>query len=147
MTVFLRNGLIVRDRARPAAKGAAIVVALLPPGRVRICRWRGGQQHWSLPVTVGQDQLVPIDDWTEIPLTEAKRIAAAAYERQYLAHAMESAKGSVVDAARIARVDRSNFRRLLQRHGLAEVPQPTSRRRRTKAAKKPARKPARRRSR
>lgn len=122
-TMFIRTGLLVLDRRRPTLKGAAIVVG---PGRVdgqfRICRWRGGQQHWSLPITIGQEQLVPIVDWTQMPLTEAKRLAAAAYERSYLSRAMEAAKGSAADAATGAGVDRSNFRRLLQRHGLVKLP-------------------------
>ena len=131
-TMFLRAGVLVHERARPASKGIAIVVG---PGRVdgqfRICRWRGGQQHWSLPVAVGQEQLEAVADWTQIQLTEAKRLAAAAFERNYLVQAMESAKGSVVDAALLAGVDRSNFRRLLQRHGLVKLPAPQLKRRQT----------------
>jgi len=52
------------------------------------------------------------------PLTEAKRKASAAFEKRYLVAAMERAKGSVSEAARLAGLDRTNFRRLLQRHGL-----------------------------
>ena len=132
MTVFIRVGMIVHDRKRPMVKSVAIVVG---PGRVngqfRICRWRGGQQHWSLPIVIGQELLVAVADWTLMPLTEAKRLAATAFERNYLVHAMESVKGSVVDAARLAGVDRSNFRRLLQRHGLVRM-QPRPKRRRRK---------------
>ena len=139
-TMFLRIGMLVHERTRPASKGIAIVVG---PGRVdgqfRICRWRGGQQHWSLPVAVGQEQLEAVADWTQIPLTEAKRLAAAAFERNYLVQAMESAKGSVVDAAVLAGVDRSNFRRLLQRHGLVKLPAPPRPKRR-QASKKAKRK-------
>lgn len=128
MTLSIKAGLIVHDRKRPMAKSSAIVVG---PGRVngqfRICRWRGGQQHWSLPVAIGQEQLVAVADWTQMPLTEAKRLAAAAFERNYLVHAMESAQGSAVDAARAAGVDRSNFRRLLQRHGLVKIAPPPKR--------------------
>lgn len=120
--MFIRTGLVVRDRRRAASKGAAIVVGpSTHPGRYRICRWRGGKQHWSLPVVVDLEQLAPIADWTLMPLTSAKRLAATAFERNYLVHAMESAKGSVVDAALLAGVDRSNFRRLLQRHGLVKM--------------------------
>ena len=123
MTMFIRIGMIVCDRQRSVPKGAAIVVgAGKRDGQFRICRWRGGQQHWSLPVSIDQEQLLPIDDWTQLPLTEAKRLAAAAFERNYLVHAMESAKGSLVDAALAAEVDRSNFRRLLQRHALVKRP-------------------------
>jgi two-component system response regulator HydG len=52
------------------------------------------------------------------PLTEAKRKASAGFEKRYLIAAMERAKGSVSEAARLAGLDRTNFRRLLQRHGL-----------------------------
>jgi hypothetical protein len=103
-------------------KGVAIVVGPAKhDGQFRICRWRGGQQHWSLPVVIGAEQLQAIADWTQMPLTEAKRLAAAAFERNYLVRAMESAKGSVMDAAGLAGVDRSNFRRLLQRHALVKM--------------------------
>ena len=78
---------IVRDRTRPTTlKSAAIVVGPgTRPGQWRICRWRGGyKQHWSLPVSIDERQLELIADWTLMPLTEAKRLAATAYERNYL---------------------------------------------------------------
>lgn len=136
-------GQIVLDRARPTPKAAAIVVGISKHPEIRICRWRGKQQstsqptksHWSLPASVDEDQLELVVDWTQMPLTEAKRLAAAAFERGYLARAMESAKGSVTDAARLAGVDRSNFRRLLQRHGLAKMPR-SKRQKKTKKTKK-----------
>ena len=53
-----------------------------------------------------------------MPLTEAKRLAAAEFERRYLVRVMESAGGSVSEGARLSGLDRTNFRRLLQRHGL-----------------------------
>lgn len=129
MTIFIKPGLLVHDRQRPMPRGVAIVVGPAAEGRWKICRWRGAIQHWSLPATVVQEQLEAVVDWTQVPLTEAKRIAAAAYERNYLVRAMESASGSVVDAARLARVDRSNFRRLLARHGLAKAPTKSPRKR------------------
>jgi DNA-binding NtrC family response regulator len=55
---------------------------------------------------------------TLMPLTEAKRRASSAYERAYLNRVMEKAKGSVSEAARLAGLDRTNFRRLLQRHSI-----------------------------
>ena len=51
------------------------------------------------------------------PLTEAKRESAAEFERCYLVNLMQRA-GSVSEAARLAGLDRTNFRRLLSRHGL-----------------------------
>ena len=50
-------------------------------------------------------------------LTEAKRQSAAEFERCYLVNLMQRA-GSVSEAARLAGLDRTNFRRLLNRHGL-----------------------------
>jgi transcriptional regulator with GAF, ATPase, and Fis domain len=56
-------------------------------------------------------------DTTIEPLTEAKRQSAAEFERCYLVNLMQRA-GSVSEAARLAGLDRTNFRRLLHRHGL-----------------------------
>ena len=56
-------------------------------------------------------------DTTVEPLTEAKRQSAAEFERCYLINLMQRA-GSVSEAARLAKLDRTNFRRLLTRHGL-----------------------------
>lgn len=53
-----------------------------------------------------------------MPLVDAKRLVAAAFERRYLVRLMERATGSVSEGARLAGLDRTNFRRLLQRHGL-----------------------------
>ena len=62
----------------------------------------------------------PLDDdaLMAMPLTEAKRLAAAEFERRYLVRVMESANGSVSEGARLSGLDRTNFRRVLQRHGL-----------------------------
>lgn len=53
-----------------------------------------------------------------MPLTAAKRLAAAEFERRYLIRVMASANGSVSVGARLSGLDRTNFRRLLTRHGL-----------------------------
>ena len=64
----------------------------------------------SPPPLGGDDEQLP-------PLTEARR-ASAVFEKNYLTMAMERAKGSISEAARLAGLDRTNFRRLLQRHGI-----------------------------
>ena len=53
-----------------------------------------------------------------MPLFEAKQLVAAAFERKYLLRVMERVAGSVSEGARQCGLDRTNFRRLLQRHGL-----------------------------
>jgi len=65
----------------------------------------------AVPALGGDDEQLP-------PLTEAKRRASAVFEKNYLTMAMERAKGSISEAARLAGLDRTNFRRLLQRHGI-----------------------------
>jgi two-component system response regulator HydG len=78
----------------------------------------------SLPATIAgksrplsMSTAAPDEDMLE-PLTDAKRRASAAFEKRYLTKVMERAKGSVSEAARLAGLDRTNFRRLLQRHGI-----------------------------
>jgi two-component system, NtrC family, response regulator HydG len=58
------------------------------------------------------------DDDQLPPLTEAKRRASAEFEKNYLVIAMERARGLISEGARLAGLDRTNFRRLLQRHGI-----------------------------
>lgn len=53
-----------------------------------------------------------------MPLAEAKHLVAAEFERRYLVCVMERAGGSVSEGARLCGLDRTNFRRLLQRHDL-----------------------------
>ncbi len=64
--------------------------------------------------------IVPIEPESDpdVPLTEAKRKAAAEFEKQYLLRILEQARGSISAASRAAGIDRTNFRRLLQRHGI-----------------------------
>ena len=68
---------------------------------------------------IGSAPVQPIDGEEEgLSLTQAKRRAAAEFERNYLLKMLEQSKGSVSAAARTASIDRANFRRLLQRHNI-----------------------------
>lgn len=89
-------------------------------GKVRVSRWQHNSiKHWSSPLLVAETQLEPIDDMiVNMPLTEAKHLMSVVFERGYLKRAMEHANGMVAEAARMSGLDRTNFRRLLQRHGL-----------------------------
>jgi DNA-binding NtrC family response regulator len=91
-------------------QGDAIMPESLPHA---IASRSNGKITASIPVTSaeGGDDTLP-------PLTEAKRRASAVFEKNYLTLAMERAKGSISEAARLAGLDRTNFRRLLQRHGI-----------------------------
>ena len=53
-----------------------------------------------------------------LPLAAAKRKSGELFEKVYLQKVLVRAKGSVSEAARLSGLDRTNFRRLLQRHGL-----------------------------
>ena len=53
-----------------------------------------------------------------IEFARAKESAVEAFEHRYLTEVMSRAAGSVSEAARLAGLDRSNFRRLLRRHGI-----------------------------
>jgi DNA-binding NtrC family response regulator len=74
---------------------------------------RNGNGHSN-----GNGTSIVSDDELGASLTDAKRRAASDFERRYLRKVMEKAKGSVSEAARLSGLDRTNFRRLLQRHGL-----------------------------
>jgi two-component system, NtrC family, response regulator HydG len=89
----LENAL---DRAIVLAKGDTITVDLLP------AVLREG------PAADGSD-----DARFRLPLAEAK----AAFERDYVKRLLERAPGSPLQAARLAGLDPSNFRRLLKRLG------------------------------
>ena len=56
----------------------------------------------------------PVDASSSLPLAQAVR----QYERGCVQHALARAGGNLAEAARLAGVDRSNFRRLVKRHGL-----------------------------
>ncbi|HUQ05625.1 MAG TPA: sigma-54 dependent transcriptional regulator [Kofleriaceae bacterium] len=55
---------------------------------------------------------------SDVSLSDAKKRAAAEFERAYLLKLLEQNRGSVSAAARVASIDRTNFRRLLQRHNI-----------------------------
>ena len=91
------------------ARDGTLEVDTLPP-RVR--------ERFAPPILVGAAATAEPTIEDGITLTEAKRRAAHEFERRYLGKVLAQAKGSVSEAARLAGLDRTNFRRLLQRHGL-----------------------------
>ena len=69
------------------------------------------------PVPGGSDPALPLVD-DGVSLTDAKRKAALDFEKAYLERVLEHARGSISAASKIAGIDRTNFRRLLQRHNI-----------------------------
>jgi len=58
----------------------------------------------------GEDQM--------LPFSETKHQMIATFEQSYVTKVLRKSKGSVSEAARIAGLDRANFRRLLQRYSI-----------------------------
>ncbi|RME24100.1 MAG: sigma-54-dependent Fis family transcriptional regulator, partial [Deltaproteobacteria bacterium] len=54
----------------------------------------------------------------DLPYKRAKELAIAEFDRKYLTEVMIKANNNVSQAARIAGMDRSNFRRILKKYGL-----------------------------
>ena len=72
----------------------------------------------ALPTTPTMSAVLDDEALLAMPLFEAKQLVAAEFERKYLVRVMERAGGSISEGARQCGIDRTNFRRLLQRHGL-----------------------------
>jgi two-component system response regulator HydG len=51
-----------------------------------------------------------------VPYAEAKRRIVRDFDRAYAQGLLERSKGNVSEAARLAGLDRSNFRRVLRKH-------------------------------
>ena len=93
------------ERAVLLAREDTISVDVLPP---TVLRGRKGEG--------------PVGSAYVLPLSEA----STAFERNYIEHRLLDAGGNITEAARRAGVDRSNFRRLLRRHGIIDGGEPGS---------------------
>jgi transcriptional regulator of acetoin/glycerol metabolism len=96
----------------------ALPTAVLAASRFSPTAWSPGSHGGGGGGTSGSDPglALPLDDG--VSLTDAKRKAALDFEKAYLQRVLEHAKGSISAASRMAGIDRTNFRRLLQRHGI-----------------------------
>lgn len=63
----------------------------------------------------GLDGAVDVGSLHTLPYAEAKRVLLGNFERAYLEAVLRNADGNVARAAKIAGLDRSNFRRLIKR--------------------------------
>jgi two-component system response regulator HydG len=98
-------------------RGERIEVRALPAAVVSSSRF--GSHSGPIPIagSGGSDAALLLPD-DGVSLTDAKRKAALDFEKAYLERVLEVAKGSISAASRIAGIDRTNFRRLLQRHAI-----------------------------
>ena len=56
----------------------------------------------------------------DLPFKHAKALMVDAFEREYLAHLLQSHKGNLSAASRAADLDRKHLRELLRKHGLRD---------------------------
>jgi len=101
-----------------ALGGGGVIDVEALPARVRGLTDRrdpsGTSGTFALPSPSGG---VDSDD-EALSFTDAKRVAVNQFERTYLERVLKRSRGNVSEGARQAGLDRANFRRLLQRHGL-----------------------------
>jgi transcriptional regulator of acetoin/glycerol metabolism len=55
----------------------------------------------------------------DLPFADAKKRIVDNFEREYMVELLRRSGGNVSEAARQAGLDRSNFRRVLKKHGVA----------------------------
>jgi len=68
--------------------------------------------------TTGRPSLSVIEGGDDTTYTELKKKWCDSFEREFLLNSLERTHGNVSAAARMAKLDRSNFLRLLRRHGI-----------------------------
>lgn len=56
----------------------------------------------------------------EMPYSEAKKVATESFEKQYVQKALSRSDGKIAAAARLAQLDRSNFKRIVKRHQIKQ---------------------------
>jgi transcriptional regulator of acetoin/glycerol metabolism len=67
---------------------------------------------------LGDRCLPSLDELFELKLRDAKERLVDQFERSYVLHLLERARGNVAAAARLAGVDRVTLFRTMKRHGI-----------------------------
>ncbi len=97
------------ERAVVLAPGRAIAPSDLP------AEVRGAAPRSAPPNAIPDTSGAPGAEPATLSYTEAKRRAMAQFEEAYVATVLRLAGGNLAEAARLAGVDRSNFKRLLRK--------------------------------
>lgn len=58
----------------------------------------------------------------DMPYSEAKKIATESFEKKYVEKVLDRSDGKIAAAARLAQLDRSNFKRIVKRHQSKQDP-------------------------
>jgi len=117
----VRELAAVIEHAVVTARGEAILPADLPIGEPRAAALWDDE---DLPTTAIADAAL-----FDMPYADAKDRAVEAFDRAYVARLVKRAGGNVSEAARLAGMDRSNFRRLARRaEANADEKRPAARR-------------------
>jgi DNA-binding NtrC family response regulator len=110
------------QHALTLTKGSTIDLMSLPPSMSvtrKMPRIAAGSAQITPLASAPEPEVPEVGEISsDVSLTEAKKRAAAEFERNYLLKLLEQSRGSVSAAARVAAIDRTNFRRLLQRHNI-----------------------------
>jgi DNA-binding NtrC family response regulator len=97
------------ERAVVLARGDELTVDDLPDAM--------GEKAVAKPADTGNAIDVVARALADVPYAEAKRRVVRDFDRAYALHLLERSNGNVSEAARLAGLDRSNFRRVLRKHG------------------------------
>ncbi len=98
------------ERAVVLARGDELTVEDLPDAL-------GGKNPSPRAADTGEAIDLVARALADVPYAEAKRRVVRDFDRAYALQLLERSKGNVSEAARLAGLDRSNFRRVLRKHG------------------------------
>ena len=111
----------------------AAIVCIIVFGVAIHCRVGLAVRHdldWHLDAVLDQELFhnlattareVEVLSLVHLPYADAKQLAIRAFERRYLSTLLEKHDGRIAQAARAAKLDRSNLRRLLKQFGVEVV--------------------------
>jgi DNA-binding NtrC family response regulator len=116
---FFRD-LLGDPNASPSSEMVRTMMCSTWPGNVRELRSAVERSLVGAPLTLEEDAVAG-GAANGISFRTAKSLAAAAWEKRYLAELLPAHDGNVSKAARAAKMNRSHLSELVRRHGLADI--------------------------